>query len=74
MGKSTLLSIPTSANRHHSYVFPGDAHPWPKYTVDLITHRNDAILPVSNCGRLTDETVSISSFDSETVTDFSSIQ
>ncbi|OHE99284.1 hypothetical protein CORC01_05325 [Colletotrichum orchidophilum] len=39
-----------------SYVFPGDAHPQPKYRVDLITHRKDAILPVSNCGRLTDET------------------
>lgn len=42
----------------NSYVFPGDTHQWPKYTVDLITHRKDAILPVSNCGRLTDETVS----------------
>ncbi|KAM0328861.1 hypothetical protein ACHAQA_005277 [Verticillium albo-atrum] len=40
----------------HGYVFPGDTHPWPKYTVDLISHRKDAILPVSNCGRLTDET------------------
>lgn len=40
----------------HGYVFPGDTHQWPKYTVDLITHRKDAILPVSNCGRLTDET------------------
>ncbi|WZH49562.1 UbiD decarboxylyase family [Fusarium acuminatum] len=40
----------------HGYVFPGDTHPWPKYTVDLITHRKDAIMPVSNCGRLTDET------------------
>ncbi|KAF5020194.1 hypothetical protein F66182_7759 [Fusarium sp. NRRL 66182] len=40
----------------HGYVFPGDSHPWPKYTVDLVTHRKDAILPVSNCGRLTDET------------------
>ncbi|KXH26190.1 hypothetical protein CSIM01_11460 [Colletotrichum simmondsii] len=40
----------------HGYVFPGDAHPQPKYRVDLITHRKDAILPVSNCGRLTDET------------------
>lgn len=39
------------------YVFPGDAHPQPKYRVDLITHRKDAILPVSNCGRVTDETV-----------------
>ncbi|KAJ4010977.1 Ferulic acid decarboxylase 1 [Fusarium irregulare] len=40
----------------HGYVFPGDTHQWPKYTVDLITHRKDAILPVSNSGRLTDET------------------
>ncbi|KAH6649038.1 UbiD decarboxylyase family [Truncatella angustata] len=40
----------------HGYVFPGDTHPWPKYDVELITHRKDAILPVSNCGRLTDET------------------
>lgn len=41
-----------------SYVFPGDAHQQPKYRVDLITHRKDAIMPVCNCGRLTDETVS----------------
>ncbi|GFZ46456.1 carboxy-lyase [Saitozyma sp. JCM 24511] len=40
----------------HGYVFPGDAHEWPKYTVDCITHRDDAILPMSACGRLTDET------------------
>lgn len=42
-----------------SYTFPGDSHPQPKYRVDMITHRKDAILPVSNCGRLSDETVSI---------------
>ena len=41
----------------HGYIFPGDNHAQPKYTVDLITHRKDAILPVSNCGRITDETV-----------------
>ncbi|KAL8277938.1 hypothetical protein RQP46_009570 [Phenoliferia psychrophenolica] len=40
----------------HGYVFPGDTHPWPKYHVDVITHRDDAILPMSACGRLTDET------------------
>ncbi|PQE32103.1 Ferulic acid decarboxylase 1 protein [Rutstroemia sp. NJR-2017a WRK4] len=40
----------------HGYVFPGDTHQWPKYTVNAITHRNGAILPVSNCGRVTDET------------------
>ncbi|KAK6206546.1 Ferulic acid decarboxylase 1 [Pestalotiopsis sp. IQ-011] len=40
----------------HGYVFPGDTHTGPKYNVDLITHRKDAIMPVSNCGRLTDET------------------
>lgn len=42
----------------HGYVFPGDTHPWPKYTVNCITHRDNAILPMSACGRLTDETVS----------------
>lgn len=40
----------------HGYTFPGDSHPQPKYRVDMITHRKDAILPVSNCGRLSDET------------------
>ncbi|KPM37540.1 Ferulic acid decarboxylase 1 [Neonectria ditissima] len=40
----------------HGYVFPSDAKLEPKYRVDMITHRKDAILPVSNCGRLTDET------------------
>lgn len=40
----------------HGYVFPGDTHQWPKYTVNAITYRNNAILPVSNCGRITDET------------------
>ncbi|KAK9425955.1 putative UbiD decarboxylyase family [Seiridium unicorne] len=40
----------------HGYVFPGEAHLEPKYDVKLITHRKDAIMPVSNCGRLTDET------------------
>jgi UbiD family decarboxylase len=41
----------------HGYVFPGDSHPCPVYTVNKITHRTDAILPVSKCGRITDETV-----------------
>ncbi|CAG8084375.1 unnamed protein product [Penicillium salamii] len=40
----------------HGYVFPGDTHLWPKYTVNKITYRNDPILPMSSCGRLTDET------------------
>ncbi|GLB07112.1 ferulic acid decarboxylase 1 [Aspergillus tubingensis] len=40
----------------HGYVFPGDSHPCPLYKVNKITYRNGAILPVSNCGRLTDET------------------
>lgn len=44
----------------HGYVFPGDSHPWPVYTVNKITYRTDPILPMSACGRLTDETVSIS--------------
>lgn len=41
----------------HGYVFPGDSHQNPVYNVDCVTHRNDAILPMSACGRLTDETV-----------------
>ncbi|KAL1963748.1 hypothetical protein VTN77DRAFT_7814 [Rasamsonia byssochlamydoides] len=40
----------------HGYVFPGDTHNCPIYTVDKITYRNDPILPMSACGRLTDET------------------
>jgi UbiD family decarboxylase len=40
----------------HGYVFPGDTHQWPKYKVNAITYRNNAIMPVSNCGRITDET------------------
>lgn len=40
-----------------STVFPGDTHPWPLYHVDAVTHRDNAILPMSACGRLTDETV-----------------
>ncbi|GAB7355644.1 hypothetical protein MBLNU459_g6360t1 [Dothideomycetes sp. NU459] len=39
----------------HGHVFPGDSHLWPTYTINAITHRDDAILPVSACGRLTDE-------------------
>ncbi|KAJ4288417.1 Ferulic acid decarboxylase 1 [Kalmusia sp. IMI 367209] len=39
----------------HGYVFKGDTHNWTLYKVDRITHRNYAILPVSNCGRITDE-------------------
>ncbi|XPS69541.1 Phenacrylate decarboxylase [Ascochyta lentis] len=40
----------------HGYVFPGESHQQPTYHVDCITHRDNAILPVSACGRLTDET------------------
>jgi phenacrylate decarboxylase len=43
----------------HGYVFPGDNHLWPKYKVNRITYRNDPILLMSSCGRLTDETVSL---------------
>lgn len=46
----------------HGYVFPGDSHPWPVYTVNKITYRNNPILPISSCGRLTDETVSTPEF------------
>ncbi|KAF7915568.1 hypothetical protein BELL_0860g00020 [Botrytis elliptica] len=43
----------------HGYVFPGDTHEWPKYKVNAITYRNNAILPVSNCGRIIDETYTL---------------
>ena len=46
----------------HGYVFPGDAHLWPKYMISRITYRNDPITPMSTCERLTDETVSLTSF------------
>ncbi|KAF2201306.1 UbiD family decarboxylase [Delitschia confertaspora ATCC 74209] len=40
----------------HGYVFPGDFHHQPTFKVNCITHRNHAILPISACGTLTDET------------------
>ncbi|PNP59118.1 hypothetical protein THARTR1_01366 [Trichoderma harzianum] len=40
----------------HGYTYPGESHPGPRYTVNKITYRNNAILPMSACGRLTDET------------------
>ncbi|KAL5362043.1 UbiD decarboxylyase family [Aspergillus floccosus] len=40
----------------HGYVFPGDVHVGAKYKVNRITYRNNPILPMSSCGRLTDET------------------
>jgi UbiD family decarboxylase len=38
--------------------FEGDAHRQPLFRVDRITHRDDAILPISVPGRITDESVS----------------
>lgn len=40
----------------HGYVFNGQPHPCPTYTVNSISYRNDPILPVSNPGLATDET------------------
>ncbi|OTB12418.1 hypothetical protein K445DRAFT_25707 [Daldinia sp. EC12] len=40
----------------HGYLFRGEVRQWPKYTINMITHRKDAIMPISNPGRLTDET------------------
>ncbi|KAM3542850.1 hypothetical protein ARSEF1564_004231 [Beauveria bassiana] len=39
----------------HGYAFPGTLL-CPVYTVNKITYRDNAILPMSACGRLTDET------------------
>jgi UbiD family decarboxylase len=52
----------------HGYVYPGESHPGPVYTVNKITYRNNAILPMSSCGRLTDETVSTIPFSSSLTT------
>ncbi|PCG89071.1 Carboxylyase-related [Penicillium occitanis (nom. inval.)] len=37
------------------YAWPGNVRQAPKFKVNTITYRNDAILPVSSTGRLTDE-------------------
>ncbi|KAL7936972.1 UbiD family decarboxylase [Trichoderma chlorosporum] len=39
----------------HGYLFPQDDHLMPVYNVNKITYRNDAILPLSATGRVTDE-------------------
>ena len=60
---STSQTVPEGPfGEMHGYVYPGTPMDQPLYTVDLITHRKDAILPVSNCGRLTDETVRLVPF------------
>jgi UbiD family decarboxylase len=40
----------------HGVIFPGDAHDQPVFTINKITYRSNPILPMSSCGRLTDET------------------
>ncbi|KAF5626980.1 3-octaprenyl-4-hydroxybenzoate carboxy-lyase [Fusarium sp. NRRL 52700] len=40
----------------HGYVFPGLKRKYPLYTVNKITYRDNAILPMSVTGRITDET------------------
>lgn len=41
----------------HGVNFPGTSHMMPLFKVNKITYRNNAILPMSATGRLTDETV-----------------
>ncbi|CVK90771.1 hypothetical protein FPRO04_08777 [Fusarium proliferatum] len=40
----------------HGYVFPGVKRKYPLFTVNKITYRDNAILPMSVTGRITDET------------------
>lgn len=40
----------------HGYCFPGASHPWPSYTINHVSYRDNAILPVSNPGLCVDET------------------
>lgn len=44
----------------HGYTFPGKSIIGNVHTINKITYRNNAILPISACGRMTDETVSVS--------------
>jgi 3-polyprenyl-4-hydroxybenzoate decarboxylase len=53
-----MYTTPFNTDYGLSYIFPGDTHICPKYKVNKITYRNNAILPMSSCGKLTDETVS----------------
>lgn len=41
----------------HGYIHPGETLAQPFYTVNKITYRDNAILPMCSSGRLTDETV-----------------
>ncbi|KAJ5301810.1 UbiD family decarboxylase [Penicillium antarcticum] len=50
------------ANCWFGYVLPGDTHTCLLYKDNKITYRNKAILPVSNCGRLTNETTTSAEF------------
>lgn len=45
----------------HGYTFVGDVRQQPLFTVNAITHRNNAILPISVTGTPVDETVSATS-------------
>lgn len=42
----------------HGYTFIGDSRPQPLYTVNAVTYRDNAILPLCVPGRATDECVS----------------
>lgn len=53
---ATETSLEGPFGEMHGYVFPGDSHPQPRFQVDCVTYRNEPIMPVSNCGRITDET------------------
>lgn len=57
-------------------VFDNDVHPMPLFRVETITYRDNAIMPISVPGRITDESVSyVQSCEREhRITDFYSIQ
>lgn len=55
----TELALEGPFGEMHGHVFPGNSRPQPVFTVRKITHRTGAIIPISNCGRMTDETVSL---------------
>lgn len=57
MGELWLVKTLVCSDRSR-YVYPGESHKSPSVRLSTITFRNDAILPVSCPGRITDETVS----------------
>jgi UbiD family decarboxylase len=58
----TEKAIEGAMGEYHGFVFPDDKKPQPVFTVNAITYRNKAILPISVAGKAADETVRLRDF------------